>query len=150
MYLSRLGEGLSENIKKGGRDLFWASRVRIQRGNIREVIAEVEDGPIFSTRLVREGKAVLGVCHCAAAVDLGVCIHIWATILQAERMSYLGGSFSDGLPEVIASVHSAASAESRDDRNLVRRIPRDAFAFSCQRPCGANAIPSPPDGRSNI
>ena len=114
MYLSRLGEGLSEHIKKGGRDLFWASRVRIQRGNIREVNAEVEDGPILGVRLVREGKAVLGVCQCAAAVDLGVCIHIWATLLQSERMSYLGGSFTDGLPEVLASVHGAATSENRE------------------------------------
>lgn len=114
MYLSRLGEGLSEHIKKGGRDLFWAGRVRVQRGNIREVNAEVEDGPVYSIRLMREGKSVLGVCQCTAAVDLGVCIHIWATILQSERMSYLGGSFQDGLPEVLASVHSAASSDNRE------------------------------------
>jgi superfamily II DNA or RNA helicase len=114
MYLSRLGDGLSEHIKKAGRDLFWAGRVRIQRGNIREVNAEVEDGAILGVRLMREGKAVLGVCQCAAAVDLGVCIHIWATILQSERMSYLGGSFQDGLPEVLASVHGAISGDARE------------------------------------
>jgi superfamily II DNA or RNA helicase len=107
MYLSRLGGDVSPNVKANGEKLYWRNRVRIQRGNIREVNAEVEDGIIHSVRLVREGRTVLAQCQCPAAVDLGVCVHIWAALLQAERLSYLGGTFQDGLPEILASVHGA-------------------------------------------
>lgn len=107
MYLSRLGGDISPAVKAGGEKLYWQNRVRIQRGNAREVTAEVEDKEFYSVRLSREGRLVLALCHCAAANDLGVCVHIWAAILQAERFSYLGGAFQDGLPEKLISVHGS-------------------------------------------
>lgn len=114
MYLSRLGHDVSPAVKSGGEQLYWRNRVRIQRGNVREVNAEVEDGAIYGVRLFRDGRSVLGVCQCPAAADLGVCVHIWATLLQSERLSYLGGSFQDGLPEILASVHGPiATAEDK-------------------------------------
>ncbi len=109
MYLSRLGGDVSSNVKSSGEKLYWRNRVRIQRGNIREVNAEVEDGTIHNVRLQREGRTVLAQCACPAAADLGVCVHIWAALLQAERLSYLGGTFQDGLPEILASVHGSVS-----------------------------------------
>jgi len=102
MYLSRLGDHVSPAIKSGGEKLYWRNRVRVQRGNTREVNAEVEDGGFFHVRLTREGRMVIASCPCPAAAQLGVCVHIWASLLQAERLSYLGGSFKDGLPEVLA------------------------------------------------
>ena len=121
MYLSRLGGDISPAVKSGGEKLYWQNRVRIQRGNTREVTAEVEDKECYSVRLSRDGRLVLALCHCPAALDLGVCVHIWAVILQAERFSYLGGTFQDGLPEKLISVHGSldggAASEDRGTWN---------------------------------
>ncbi len=107
MYLARLGGDVSPAVKTNGEQLYWKNRVRIHRGNVREVNAEVEDGAVYNVRLSRDARAVLAVCQCAAAAELGVCVHIWAALLQSQRLSYLGGSFQDGLPEYLVSVHGA-------------------------------------------
>jgi superfamily II DNA or RNA helicase len=92
MYLQRhLSKSFPSQVRERGLRLFQAGCVRDLQGNQWKVDASVQGTMLYHTSLVRAENALEGTCDCPYFADNGVCKHCWATILAAEKRSYLLG-----------------------------------------------------------
>ncbi len=94
MSASRLADQLRNNfnrvIKNRGEELCFGKCVTILTGNGELVEAEVADEDAdYQVELRRVDTEVRAVCDCAYFHSFGVCQHVWAVMLAADKRGHL-------------------------------------------------------------
>ncbi len=77
------------DVRMRGTQYFGAKRVRFKSGNDRQVVAVVQGHQKYRLRISLEDGSVVVYCNCPYYSDVGACKHLWATILEADRLGYL-------------------------------------------------------------
>ncbi len=99
--LDRLGRNVRQKIRDRGRQYFERGAVRIEFADPDFVSAKVTGSSVYEVDLERDGHAVIYSCDCPYFEDYGeVCKHVWATLLQLEKLGHLedwNSSFPDRL-----------------------------------------------------
>jgi hypothetical protein len=82
-----------------GQELYHKRRVRILRGDRYFVEAEVQGSQVYEVEIQRDGDLLYPYCECPAFEDFGLCKHLWATLLEADRRDFLAGIFGSAKPK---------------------------------------------------
>jgi hypothetical protein len=102
--LNRLGRNVSQKIKIRGIQYFERNAVRIVFSDPDFVSAKVSGSQEYEVDLEREGNAVIFSCDCPYFEDhREVCKHVWATLLQLEKLGHLQVWNSSFPEELIAT-----------------------------------------------
>ena len=102
--LDRLGRNVSQKIKIRGIQYFELNAVRIVFSDADFVSAIVSGSQEYDVDLEREGNAVIFSCDCPYFEDRReVCKHVWATLLQLEKLGHLQVWNSSFPEELIAT-----------------------------------------------
>jgi hypothetical protein len=102
--LNRLGRNVSQKIKTRGIQYFERNAVRIVFSDPDFVSAKVSGSQEYEVDLEREGNAVIFSCDCPYFEDhREVCKHVWATLLQLEKLGHLQVWNSSFPEELIAT-----------------------------------------------
>ena len=113
--LDRLGRNVSERIRIRGRQYFERNAVRIVFADPDFVSAKVSGSQEYDVDLERDGNAVIFSCDCPYFEDhQEVCKHVWATLLQLEKLGHLQKWNSSFPQELIAT----DSDDDLDDESL--------------------------------
>jgi hypothetical protein len=116
MYLQRqLANEFDPRLRHSGAEILASGRVRILSGNQWKVEARVAGSRVYEVGLVREHDDIRVECSCPFFEDDGPCKHIWATILAADRRSYLLGSMSSGPVRMVDAMIDGVPAPHQDD-----------------------------------
>ena len=88
--LDRLGRNVSQKIRIRGRQYFELNAVRIVFRILILCPPKFPALKIYEVDLEREGNAVIFSCDCPYFEDhREVCKHVWATLLQLEKLGHL-------------------------------------------------------------
>ncbi len=102
--LDRLGRNVSQKIKIRGIQYFERNAVRIVFSDPDFVSAKVTGSQEYEVDLEREGNAVIFSCDCPYFEDhREVCKHVWATLLQLQKLGHLQVWNSSFPEELIAT-----------------------------------------------
>lgn len=94
-YLEKhLAEYFDDGVRGRGEAYKRSGAVRIKRGDMWHVAAQVHGGDNYEIELEREDDNIEVRCECPYFQDRGPCKHIWAVLLTADNYGYLIG---DGL-----------------------------------------------------
>src|SRR5262245_12928976 len=98
MTLAQVFEGqFRGDIRFRGAAYFKAERVSITRVTPQQVLAVVQDGIEYETRLTRDGNSLQMHCSCTPGERPGSpCKHLWATILAVDASGIIAGSVKPG------------------------------------------------------
>lgn len=98
MTLAQVFEGqFRGDIRFRGAAYLKAERVSITRVTPQQVLAVVQDGVEYETRLVRDGNSLQMYCSCTPGERPGsTCKHVWATILAVDASGIIAGSVKPG------------------------------------------------------
>ena len=111
---TRLINQVPAEIRSRGNDYQLRGAVNIRHGDNKTVRASVRGTEPYQVELKRTGATVRASCTCPYYDDnLDICKHIWATLLAAERTSYLGGSGGD--PRDLIPAEEAEDYDDYDD-----------------------------------
>lgn len=111
MYLQKyLSKSFSPRAREKGATLYETGSVKLLSGNQWEVSARVRESRNYTVDLTRDGEGIHVYCECDAWEYNGTCKHIWATILAADRQSYLLGVVGGNPPRLVDDL-----AEGSDD-----------------------------------
>jgi SNF2 family DNA or RNA helicase len=111
-FLSKLKNQFSHAIRSRGEQYFWAGRVRMQEGTDARAAASVSGTRKYAVELLLQGSVLHASCSCPYA-EGGLCKHIWATLMAAERNEFLSGM--DTPPRIKIVLDSAAEDDWDDD-----------------------------------
>jgi hypothetical protein len=110
---AKLAFQFEKKIQVRGTDLHAQRAVRVIEATPREVIAEVTGTRLYDVELKYDDNSLTVGCTCPYFVDHGLCKHIWATILEADRR----GSLAEALTSTSLSVEDDLDFEKLDDRD---------------------------------
>ena len=104
--LDRLGRSISQKIRIRGRQYFERNTVRIVFADPDFVSAKVTGSDVYEVDLERDGNAVIFSCDCPYFEDhREVCKHVWATLLQLEKLGHLQ-KWDSSFPEKLIATES--------------------------------------------
>ena len=113
--LDRIGRTVSQKIRIRGIQYFERGAVRIVFADPDFVSAKVSGSQIYDVDLERDGNAVIFSCDCPYFEDhREVCKHVWATLLQLEKLGHLQ-EWNASFPEELVATDSD---EEMDDDYL--------------------------------
>jgi len=109
-----------------GQEIYHKRRVRILRGDRYLVEAEVQGSQLYEVEIQRDGELLYPYCECPAFEDFGLCKHLWATLLEADRRDFLTGIFGAGKPK-LAERELAAGIDLGDSEHAKSAAWREFF-----------------------
>src|SRR5271170_2104206 len=89
---SRIAFQFDQGVQSRGFGLFKGRAVRVLEQNYRHLQALVTGGRLYEVRVTHEAGRLLVFCECPYFVEYGTCKHLWATILEADRIGALAGA----------------------------------------------------------
>ena len=92
---------VSTAVRERGAAIYATGKVAIREGDAFEVSAEVTGSQPYEVSLLREETRVIAYCSCPYFDSNGVCKHVWATIMAADRRNHLMGSSGRRVTEII-------------------------------------------------
>ena len=84
----RFSRHFSGSVRNRGQSYSWQRRVRIHKGTDSQVAARVRGSQNYEVSLELEGGVLTVSCGCPY-FETDPCKHLWATILDAEKLGYL-------------------------------------------------------------
>ncbi len=112
-YLEKqLAEYFDPGVRGRGEAYKRSSAVRIKRGDMWHVAAQVQGSDNYDIELEREADNIEVLCHCPYFQDRGPCKHIWAVLLTADNYGYLIG---DGLYRPVTMTEAGYDGELDDE-----------------------------------
>jgi SNF2 family DNA or RNA helicase len=112
--------------------------VEILEGDAEHVVAEVQGSQAYEVTLNREEDKVFAYCECAYYVSSGICKHVWAVVLEAEKRGYLRGTTGYRAKGLFQNWESDKNLNDDED---------DDFPFELSSPryqSSRNLAPKPP------
>jgi superfamily II DNA or RNA helicase len=82
---------VSTSIRERGSALYATGNVTVTAGDNEFVSADVRGSQLYDVTLRRERDKILAYCECPYFASDGICKHIWATVLAADKWRYLAG-----------------------------------------------------------
>ncbi len=125
MTLAQVLEGrFRGDIRFRGAAYLKAERVSITRVTPEQVLAVVQDGVDYQTRLTREGNELSMFCACAQGEQPATaCKHLWATILAVDAGGLVSGSVRPGhIPPFASELTSAPAADDYWEQDSRRDV----------------------------
>jgi hypothetical protein len=110
---AKLAFQFEKKIQVRGEDLHAQRAVRVIEATPREFIAEVTGTRLYDVELKYADNSLTVGCTCPYFIDHGLCKHIWATILEADRR----GSLAEAQASTSLSVEDDLDFEKLDDRD---------------------------------
>src|SRR3982074_504794 len=102
MYLQKhLKNNFSLPIRERGSAIFGSGLVSAISGNQWSARATVQGAVLYKVALQRVKEKVRAECECPFFESSGLCKHVWATILAADRQNYLLGSIGSPPPRTL-------------------------------------------------
>jgi len=112
MYLQHsLRRSFSPRVCDRGALLYRTGKVQIIQGNQWHVVGSVRGTMDYQVHLHRTDDKLEALCECPYFDSNGLCKHIWATILEAEKKNFLLGRFGSGLPRFAVEDWDAGGKE---------------------------------------
>jgi hypothetical protein len=150
MYLQgQLSKSFPTRIRQRGETIDQVGQVARISGNQFKVSADVQGSNLYSVELSRHGDEIHVTCDCPYFSSDGPCKHIWATILAADRKSYLRGKLGGGsvrlvedLPDVLPGDEVDFELDDDDTPDLAPTPP--IFSSSSLKPPKRPPLPLPP------
>src|SRR5882672_10906545 len=90
--VSRLFRQVPSHIRSRGESIFRFRGVNITGGDAYRVTALVAGSQIYDVNLEFLVDVISASCTCPFFESEGLCKHIWATVLAADRTNYLRGA----------------------------------------------------------
>ena len=109
---TRLAFQFDKRTQIRGATFFSGRAIKVTDSGRNFLYAEIRDNRLYHTRLTYEEGQLLVSCECNDYDQRGQCIHIWASILEADRR----GAVQDALKApYLELVDEAASEEDLDE-----------------------------------
>src|SRR5580704_11752883 len=89
---SRIAFQFDRGVQSRGMGLFHSRAVRVLDESPRHLQAVVTGGRPYDVRITHEKGRLLVFCECPYFMEYGKCKHLWATILEADRIGALAGA----------------------------------------------------------
>jgi len=143
MYLEKhLSSNFDARTRELGSLIYELGQVKLSSGNQWEVSAEIQDGHPSHVDIIREDDKVRAYCECSYWEAKGICKHIWAVILAADRKSYLLGAVA-GLPPRLVDVDGDFDVPVVGNKALRAKAKRNA-APQPRQPARPEKLPAKP------
>ncbi len=121
MYLqSQLAKNFPTVIRERGMEIHRLSFVTGLSGNQWKATAQVQGSRLYKVELSRQNNDIHVSCECPYFRTEGVCKHLWATILAADRKNYLLGKMGGGFLRLVedlpnGNLYDRADIELEED-----------------------------------
>ena len=89
---SRISFQFDRGVQSRGFGLFKGRAVRVLEQSYSHLQALVTGGQLYEVRVTHEDGRLLVFCECPYFEEYGKCKHLWATILEADRVGALAGA----------------------------------------------------------
>src|SRR2546422_731756 len=91
---SKLAFQFDRRVQLKGVGLFNARLVRVSDSGPAHLYGEVMGGSAYEVRIRHDDSKLLVSCDCPYFVDHGECKHLWAAVLEADRLGALRNALS--------------------------------------------------------
>src|SRR5688572_9164111 len=91
---SKLQFQFDRSVQFRGVRLFNSRLVRVKDSGPSHLSGEVMGGSLYDARLQYDGERVLAFCDCPYFNDHGECKHLWAAVLEADRLGALREAYN--------------------------------------------------------
>lgn len=118
-FTDRFSAWFTSSVRLKGLQYSSTGRVRIEEGNSELVEARVRGTTLYEVTLTVLDNEISATCECPYS---GFCKHIWATLLQAEKLGYL----SDARNAAILVRDYEDNLEPEDEGEFDLRPPQPA------------------------
>jgi hypothetical protein len=146
MYLQgQLSKSFPTKIRQRGETIDQQGQVTRISGNQFKVSADVQGSVLYSIELSRQGDEVHVSCDCPYFASDGPCKHIWATVLAADRKSYLRGKLGGGTVRLVEDLDNIDDVSDLDiDDDDIDVAPASPVYSSRLRAPARPLLPPPP------
>ena len=92
---ARLVYSITKKVRKGGQSCYDFGQVQIQDGSESSVTAQIQNSYRDNVTLdFEDGNTLVAFCDCFLFERDGMCKHVWATILAADKQGFLSEAAS--------------------------------------------------------